>query len=154
MEKWPYPNVPVYVVCPWDGEGCSQTMHRNYSLPINSNIGQDEKDEPMVWVENDNTTNPAPPVGSEPADAGLSGMVTPSAAGNTLQGSLDHPAPLRCSVQKTQNWLPWMYQNFSLLADTSPSGIWDAWIGLCICLHVILCLYTVFWKSIVWITLH
>ena len=23
VEKQPYPNVPVYVVCPRDGEGCS-----------------------------------------------------------------------------------------------------------------------------------
>ena len=23
VEKWPYPNLPVYVVCPRDGEGCS-----------------------------------------------------------------------------------------------------------------------------------
>ena len=22
VEKWPYPNLPVYVVCPRDGEGC------------------------------------------------------------------------------------------------------------------------------------
>ena len=36
-EKQPYPNLPVYVVCPRDGEGCSQTLHRNYLLPINSN---------------------------------------------------------------------------------------------------------------------
>ena len=38
VEKWPYPNLPVYVVCPRDGEGCSQTLHRNYLLPINSNM--------------------------------------------------------------------------------------------------------------------
>ena len=42
VEKLPYPNLPVYVVCPRDGEGCSQTLHRNYLLPINSNMGQDE----------------------------------------------------------------------------------------------------------------
>ena len=47
VEKWPYPNVPVYVVCPRDGDECSWTLHRNYLLPINSNIGQDEKDAPM-----------------------------------------------------------------------------------------------------------
>ena len=23
VEKWPYPNLPVSVVCPRDGEGCS-----------------------------------------------------------------------------------------------------------------------------------
>ena len=38
VKKWPFPNVPVYVVCFRDGEGCSQTLHRNYLLPINSNI--------------------------------------------------------------------------------------------------------------------
>ena len=40
VEKQPYPNVPVYVVCPRDGEGHSWPLHRNYLLPINSNIGQ------------------------------------------------------------------------------------------------------------------
>ena len=40
VEKWPYPNVPVYVVCPRDGEGCSQTLHRNYLLPISPNLEQ------------------------------------------------------------------------------------------------------------------
>ena len=34
VEKQPYCNVPVYVVCLRDGEGCSQTLHRNYLLPI------------------------------------------------------------------------------------------------------------------------
>ena len=42
--KWPYPNLPVYVVCPRDREGHSQTLHRNYLLPINSNMGQDKAD--------------------------------------------------------------------------------------------------------------
>ena len=37
VEKQPYPNVPVYVVCPRDGEGHSQTLHMNYLLPISSN---------------------------------------------------------------------------------------------------------------------
>ena len=103
VEKWPYPNVPVYVVCLRDGDGCSWTLHRNYLLPINSNIGQDEKDAPMVGVENNNTLTPVPPVDSVPADAGPSGMVTSSTAGNTPQGSLGQLAPLRCSVQKTWN---------------------------------------------------
>ena len=39
VERWSSPNLPVYVVCPRDGEGCSQTLHRNYLLPINSNMG-------------------------------------------------------------------------------------------------------------------
>ena len=51
VEKLPYPDVPVYVVCPRDGKGCSQILHGNYLLAISSNIGQDEKDKPMAGVE-------------------------------------------------------------------------------------------------------
>ena len=87
-----YPNVPVYVVCPRDGEGHIWTLHRNYLLPLSSNIGQDENDEPMAGVDNNNASTPVPPVDSEPADAGPSGMVTPSVAGSTPQGSPDQPA--------------------------------------------------------------
>ena len=76
VENWPYPNVPVYVVHPRDGEGHNQTLHRNYLLPISSNIGQDEKDEPVAGVENNNASTPVPPVDSEPADAGPSGSQT------------------------------------------------------------------------------
>ena len=103
MEKWPYPNVPVYVVHPRVGDRGSQTLHRNYLLPINSNIGQDEKDAPLARVENNNTSIPVPPLDSEPADAGPSRIGTPSATDSTLQGSLDQPALLRCSLQKTQD---------------------------------------------------
>ena len=56
VEKWPYPNITVYVVCTRDREGHSWTLHRNYLLPISSNIGQDEKDTPMAGVENYNTS--------------------------------------------------------------------------------------------------
>ena len=45
VEKQPYPNIPVYVVCPRDGEGHSWTLHSNYLLPINSNMGQGKADE-------------------------------------------------------------------------------------------------------------
>ena len=100
VEKQPYPNVSIYVVCPRDGEGCSWTLHRKYLLPISSNTGQNEKDAPMVGVENTPTATPAPPVDSEPADAGPSGMVTSSAAGSTPQGSLDQTVPLRHSIEK------------------------------------------------------
>ena len=40
VEWQPYPNLPVYVVCPMDGEGCSQTLHRNYLFPISPNLEQ------------------------------------------------------------------------------------------------------------------
>ena len=150
LERWPYPNVPVYVVHPRDGEGCIWTLHGNYLLPISSNLEQNEKDTPVAGVEHTNTSTPVPTVDSEPADAEPSGTVMSSTAGNMSQGSPDQPAPLRCGTHTTQNWLPWRYWNFGLLADTSLPGIWDAWVGLCICLHFISCLYTVSGGSIVW----
>ena len=62
VEKWPYPDLPVYVVCPRDGEGHSQTLHRNYLLPISSNMGQDETDGSEDRVENNTSPTPAPSV--------------------------------------------------------------------------------------------
>ena len=82
VEKWPYPNLPVYVVCPRDGEGCSQTLHRNYLLPINSNMGQDEADGSEERVENNTSPTPAP------------------SASNSMPNSPDQPAPVRCSMFK------------------------------------------------------
>ena len=142
--KQPYPGVPVYVVCPRDKKGHSQTLHRNYLLPINSNIEQGKMDKPVAGVGNTTSPTPAPSVDSVPADAGSSGMITPSTACNTPQGSPDQPALLRCSTRTTQNWLPWRYWNFGLLAYTGPTSIWEAWVGLCICLHIVFCLYTTF----------
>ena len=144
MENWPYPNVPVYVVCPRDGEGHSQTLHRDYLLPINSNLEQGEKDKPIIGVGNDASPPPVPSVGNAPAESGPSGMVTSNSADSTPHSSPDWSAPLRCSTWTTRNWLPWRYQNFGLLADTGPTGIWDAWVDLCICLCVMICLYTIF----------
>ena len=68
---------------PRDGEGYSQTLHRNYLLPISSQIEQDEKDAPMAGVENMTTSTAVPLVDSGPADAEPSGMATSSTAGNT-----------------------------------------------------------------------
>ena len=110
---WKSSPIPMYQFIwytPGTGEGHSWTLHRNYLLPINSNIGQDEKDAPMTGVENNNPSTLAPPVDSEPADAGPSRMVTSSAAASMPQGSLDQTAPLRCSVQKTWSWLLWRYR--------------------------------------------
>ena len=85
VEKQPYPNVPVYVVHPRDDEGCSQILHRNYLLPINSKIQQGEMDKPMAGVGNTTSLTPVPSVDSVPSDAGSSGMITPSTAGSTSQ---------------------------------------------------------------------
>ena len=98
VERWPYPNVPVYVVWPRDGEGCSQTLHRNYQLPTNSNIEQGKMDEPIAGVGNNISLPPVPSVDNVPAGAGPSGMVMLSMADSTPLGSPDQPAPLRCGT--------------------------------------------------------
>ena len=126
VEKWPYPDLPVYVVHPRDGEGCSQTLHRNYLLPISSNMGQDETDEPEGRVKNDTTPTPAPSVGS------------------STQSSTDQPAPVEHSIQTTRGQLPWRYQNFGLLTDAGPTDIQDVKVDPCVCLHILIWLYNTF----------
>ena len=89
VEKQPYPNVPVYVVCPRDGEGHSWTLHRNYLLPISPNLEQSELDKPVAGVENDTSPTPVPSVGDAPIEAEPSGTVTPSSMGSTPENSPD-----------------------------------------------------------------
>ena len=66
MEQQPYPNLPVYVILPVDGEGCSQTLHRNYLLSISNNLEQAEDENSVDGVESINKPTPVPP-----ADNGL-----------------------------------------------------------------------------------
>ena len=89
VEKQPYCNVLVYVVCPRDGEGCSQTLHRNYLLPISPNLEQSEMDKPVAGVGNDNSLTSVPSVSDALVEAELSGMVTSSLAGSTPENSPD-----------------------------------------------------------------
>ena len=94
VEKWPYPNVPVYVVCPRDGEWCSWTLHRNYLLPISPNLEQSEMDKLVAAVGNDTSPTPVPSVSDASVEAEPSGMATPSSIGSTPESSPDQPAPL------------------------------------------------------------
>ena len=135
VEKWPYPDLPVYVVCPRDGEGHSWTLHRNYLLPINSNMGQDETDGSEDRVKNNTSLTPVP-----------------SVSGST-QSSPDQPAPVRCDILTTRNQLLWGYQNFGLLTDTGPTNIQDVQVDLHVCLHILVWLYNTFKWGAVWSTL-
>ena len=126
VEKQPYPNLPVYVVCPRDGEGHSQTLHRNHLLPISSDMGQDETDGSEDRVENNTSPTPVPSVSS------------------STQSSPDQPAPVRCSIRTTREQLPWRYRNFGLLTGTRPTGIQDAKVDLRVCLHILIWLYNTF----------
>ena len=149
MERWPYPKVPVYVVCPRDEEGCSWTLHGDCNLPISSNVEQARDDTPVAGVDQMTTSAPVISVDSEPADSEPSRMVMSHTTGNTYQGSQDQPAPLRFGTCATQNQLPWWYCKFALLVDISLSSILDVGVSLCICLHLISCIYTIFMGSIV-----
>ena len=131
VEKWPYPDLPVYVVCPRDGEGHSQTLHRNYLLPISSNMRQDETDGSEDGIKNNTSLTPAP-----------------SVSGSTIS-SPDQPAPVRCGVQTTRGQLPWRYRNFGFLTDTGPTSIWDAWVDLSVCLCILIWLYKTFKRGAV-----
>ena len=134
VEKQPYPNIPVYVVCPRDREGCSQTLHRNYLLPINSNMGQDEADGSEEKVKNNNSPTPVP---------------SATSTQQARQSNTDWPAPVRHGTWTTRNQLPWRYRNFGLSAGTGPTNIWDAWVDLCVCLIILACLYITFWRGAV-----
>ena len=69
VEWQPYPNLPVYVVCPMDWEGHSLTLHRNYLLPINNNLRQAEDENLVEGVEPKDEPTPAPQAHNElPAD--------------------------------------------------------------------------------------
>ena len=102
VEGWPHPNVPVYVVCPRDGEACSWTLHRNYLLPIGPNIEQAMDDTPVASIEQVRVSTPVTSVDSEPANSEPSGMAISDTTGNTSQGSHNQPAPPRCSRHATQ----------------------------------------------------
>ena len=69
VEKQPYPNIPVYVVHPRDREGCSWTLHRNYLLPINSNMEQDKADGTEERVKNNTSLTPVPSADSSSQDS-------------------------------------------------------------------------------------
>ena len=131
VEKWPYPDLPVYVVCPRDGEGHSQTLHRNYLLPISSNMEQDETDGSEDRVKNNTSPTPVPSVSS------------------STQSSPDQPAPVRCAVQTTRGQLPWRYQNFGLSTGTRLTSIQDAQVDLLVCLRILIWLYNTFkWGAV------
>ena len=135
-------------VCPWDGEGCSWTLHRKYLLLISPNLEQAREDAHMAGVEHTSMSAPVPSVDSEPADLELSGTAMPDTTCNTSQGSPDQPTPLRHGTCAIWKQLQWRYHKFALLANASLPSILDVWVGLCICLHLISCLNTIFMGSI------
>ena len=57
VEWQPYPNLPVYVVCPIHGEEHSHTLHQNFLLPISQVLEQEECEN---GVEGGSSNEPSP----------------------------------------------------------------------------------------------
>ena len=92
---------------------------------------QDEADGSEERVEKNTSPTPAP------------------SASSSTQNSPDQPAPVRHGIQTTRNQLPWRYEHFGLLTDTRPTGIQDAQVDLCVCLHILAWLYNTFkWGAV------
>ena len=172
MEWQPYPNLPVYVVCPRDGEVCSWTPHRNYLLPISNNLEQVGDENSVAGVEPIDKPTPVPP-----ADSGLpanrlteshpeslpsippkqhklgdlepTGLAASDMMSDEPQAGQDQPALLRQSACTMRNQLPWRYWNFTLQQNNTTPGAFDVWDGLHTCLHLMVGLYNAFGKSTV-----
>ena len=61
VEWQPYPNLPAYVVCPREGERHSQTLHRNYLLPVSNTLEWAEDESSVIGVEPIDKSTPVPP---------------------------------------------------------------------------------------------
>ena len=60
VEWQPYLNLPVYVVHPLDWGGHSHTLYRNYLLPINNNLEQEEGENPVSGEGSSDKQTPVP----------------------------------------------------------------------------------------------
>ena len=164
--EWqPYPNLPVYLACPIDGEGHSHTLHRNYLLPISHNLEQEECDNAVEGGGNNEPTSvpheedvlPAdclteslpegrchsPSKQCKRVDPEPTGLTSPDSMSEGLQANDDMPVPQRRSSRKMRNQLPWRYSNFSVWQNDILPCTFSMWVGLCICLHIVSCWYTI-----------
>ena len=163
VEKQPYPNIPVYVVYPTHREVYSQTLHRNYLLPINNNLEQAECDNPVEEVGAINEPIQAPqvdnvlmvdrPTESQPKSisnsvpeqhklvnlelTGLTGLASSDPMNDMHKVEDTTPVPLWWSSRKTRNQLPLRYWDFAVWQNHTPPGTKDWWVGLCICLYIL-----------------
>ena len=119
VEQQPYPNLPVYVVHPRDGEGHSWTLHRNYLLPISNNLDQagDELIDQLAPVSPADSglladglteSQPERPPGlptkqSDLIDLKLTKLTTSGMMSNNSQAGQDQPAPLQWNAHTPRN---------------------------------------------------
>ena len=163
VEQWPYPNLPVYVVYPRNREGCSQTLYRNYLLPISNNLEQagDEPIDQLTPVPSAESGLPADrpterlpesqpglhTKQADPVNLNLTGSTTSDTMTDNPQAGHNQPAPLQQSAHTTMNQIPWRYQNFALQQNTTNPGAFDVWDSIHTCLHLMVGLYNAFRKK-------
>ena len=166
-EQQPYPNLPVYVVCPIDREGHSHTLHRNYLLPISSNLEQGECESSVggnghsgtpTWMPHESDALPvdcltkgqpasvpnSPSEQHEPFKPGSTGSTSMDPTDEGLQADNDTLVPLRQSSKIMRNQPQQRYWNFTLWHNDIFPGAFNIWVGLCICLHIVSCIHVVF----------
>ena len=157
VEQWPYLNLPVYVACPRDGEGCSWTLHRNYLLSLSNNLEQagDELINQLTLVTPADSGLPAngPTESQSESQPGfltkqsdlvnlkLTKSTTSDMMSNNSQAGQDQPASLQQSPCTMRNCLLWRYQNFALQWNTTTFGTFNVWDGLHTCLYLMVGLY-------------
>ena len=125
VEWQPYPNLPVYVVYPIDGEGHSHTLHRNYLLPFSNNLEQEEGENAMGWgCSNEPTPVPhvedalpvdwptkiwpegiptSPSKQCKLVDPGSTRLTSSDSKDEGLQADYDMPVPLRQNSRTMRN---------------------------------------------------
>ena len=127
---------------PW-GEGGSNEPtplpHAEDALPINWPTES--------WLEG---IPNSPSKQCKPIDPGSTGLTIPDSTHEGLYADNGRPVPLRWSWRTMRNQLPWRYQNFVLWQNNILPSAFNMWVALCICLHIMSCLYTVFLGVTVW----
>ena len=167
MVEWqPYPNLPVYLVCPIDGEGHSHTLHRNYLLPFSSNLKQKEWTNsvggegpsdgpalishmsdalPVDWLTGSHLESALNLLSEqdEPVISEMTGLTSTDPTDRGLQDASDEPILLRQSSISARNQLLSRYQNFALQQNNNFSGVSDICAGLWVCIQIISIVYII-----------
>ena len=117
VEWQPYPNLPVHIVHPIDGEGHSHALHWNFLFPLSHSLEQEEgknaveraiSNEPILVSQEEDALLANHPTQSqlesipclpskqcELVDPELTGLPSTDSMEEGLQANDDAPAPLR-----------------------------------------------------------
>ena len=144
--------------------GCSHTLHRNYLLPTSNILEQEECanfvgedgtcDEATLKPHEDDVLPVKCLTESQPESMPNSlskqheqfkhGLTSTDPTDEGLHVDNDTPVPLRQTSSTMRNQFPLRYQNLALQQNNIFFGAFNIWVGLCICLHIMSCVYIIF----------